>query len=261
MEIRYKKSLGQNFITDSNLLSAIVADAGVQGKPVIEIGAGAGALTYALSKAADSVITFEIDKSLKPVLEERLNDCHNVTIIYEDIMRARIPDYIAGKEYYVVANLPYYITTPIIFMFLEAATPPVSITVMVQKEVADRIIAGPGTKDYGALSVAVQAFASAKITRRVSRKMFYPQPDVDSAVVKLTVYKDRAENKTLRRLIRAAFAMRRKTLANNLITAFNISRENCIGVITAAGFPDDVRGETLSVEQFIELARILDGVL
>lgn len=261
MEIKFKKSLGQNFITDINLLSAIVADAGVQDKAVIEIGAGAGALTYALSAAAKNVIAFEIDKTLQPVLEDKLKDCPNVTVIYEDIMRVQISDYTSGKEYHVVANLPYYITTPILFMFLEADNPPVSITVMVQKEVADRIVAGPGTKDYGALSVAVKAYASAKVTRRVSRKIFYPQPDVDSAVIKLTVIKDRAENKTLRRLIRAAFAMRRKTLANNLAAAFNIGRDVCIGVITAAGFSEDVRGETLTVEQFTELARILDGVL
>lgn len=261
MEIKYKKSLGQNFLTDTNLLNAIVADASVAGKTVLEIGAGAGALTRALSRTAGRVISFEIDKSLEPVLEENIKDCANVTVVYEDIMRANISEIVTEKEYYVVANLPYYITTPIIFMFLEADFPPVGMTVMVQKEVADRLIAAPGTKDYGALTVAVQSCAEARITRRVSRKMFYPQPDIDSAVVRLTLNKDRIKDKTLRRLIRAAFAMRRKTLVNNLAAAFSLSRSDCVYAITAAGLSEDIRGEMLSVGQFAELARVLDGVL
>lgn len=259
---RFNKKFGQNFITDTNLLDAIVSDAGIeQDDTVLEIGPGAGTLTARLARSAAKVIAYEIDENLRPVLAETLAQSPNAEVIFKDITKtddAEIAEKTGGK-YKLVANLPYYITTPVIMRFIECGNKPQSITVMVQKEVGDRLVANAGSAEYGAITAAVRLEGEARITRVVSRRMFYPVPNVDSCVVTVTM-NDRyaAEDKTkIKKLIRAAFSMRRKTLANNLSSAFGMSKENAVGVIEAAGFPPAVRGEVLDTEDFVKLSKFI----
>ena len=221
-EFRFNKALGQNFISDKNLLDAIVADSGVTGEDtVVEIGTGGGTLTRALAAVAKRVYSFEVDENLKKVLSVSLQGVENAEVIFRDVLKmsdAGIRD-IAGDGFKVVANLPYYITTPLVMRFLESDLGVQSLTVMVQQEVADRFVAKPNTADYAAITLAIEMHGSAAVTRRVSRNMFYPVPNVDSAVVRIDVNgtKLAGENRELvHKLVRAAFAMRRKTLANNL---------------------------------------------
>ncbi len=260
---RFNKQFGQNFISDVNLLGAIVSDAGA-GKEdaVLEIGAGAGALTRALAERCKKVVAFEIDKNLKPVLDEVLDGYENVETVFGDIMKIP-PELIDDKmaeEYKVVANLPYYITTPVIMNFVEKSTRVVSLTLMVQKEVAERLCSQPGTKDYGAVTVAVQAAANVKITRIVKRDMFFPSPNVDSAVVKIDIDKTKyfiEDYALFRKTVKCAFAMRRKTLHNNLVGAFGIGKDKADDILTKLNVSRDIRGEALGVGQFVELARVL----
>lgn len=262
----FSKAYGQNFITDENLLAAIAKDAGVtKDDTVIEIGAGAGTLTRALSKAAERVTAFEIDRTLKPVLDETLRDCTNTEVIFKDIMATDITEVesIAGKDYKVVANLPYYITTPIIFSFLENATRLKSMTLMVQKEVAERMTATEKKGDYGALSVAVQLYSDAKIVRIVGRDNFYPVPNVDSAIVRLDI-KPRNENIDyimLRRVIKAGFTMKRKTLVNNLMAGFAFNRETAEKVLSKCGFDLKIRADALYPQGFVVLAETIKEFL
>lgn len=255
-----KKKFGQNFITDTNLLDAIVADSGIEeGDTVVEIGPGAGTLTRAIASKAAEVYAFEIDESLSPVLGETLKGFDNVKVIYRDIMKVK-PDElrdIVKKPFKVVANLPYYITSPVLFYFLENDFPLISLSVMVQKEVALRMIAAHNTPDYGVLSLAVQSRAVAEITRHVSRKMFFPEPNVDSAVVKLTIHEGIPERKTFDKLVRAAFSCRRKTLVNNLMQSMGFSRESAEELLISAGLDLKIRGEALSKEQFLRLADLI----
>ncbi|MCR4726151.1 MAG: 16S rRNA (adenine(1518)-N(6)/adenine(1519)-N(6))-dimethyltransferase RsmA [Clostridia bacterium] len=253
--IRFNKKFGQNFITDKNLLAAIVADAGVASADVVwEIGAGAGTLTLALAEKAKEVVAFEIDEDLRPVLSVTLKDKPNVTVVYEDFMKTRHP---YPASFKVVANLPYYVTTPILMRLLESEIRPESVTVMVQKEVAERLVAAPGTEEYGAITASLSLVANAKITRIVGRQNFTPPPNVDSAVVRVDLtdkgYSEK-EVSDARKLIRAAFNMRRKTLSNALAGALG-GKENAAKVIEKAGFAPSVRGETLSAADFIALAR------
>lgn len=259
---RFSKKYGQNFIGDDNLLAAIVTDAGICGEDcVIEIGAGAGTLTGHAAKKADCVIAFEIDSSLKPILDETLADCRNTELIFADIMdydAAQI-DALAGGPFKVVANLPYYITTPVLFKLLECENLK-SATVMVQKEVAERICARENTPEYGALSVSVQLVSKPVITRIVKRDCFTPVPNVDSAIVRMDVIRrDNVNNRDiLSKLVKSAFAMRRKTLVNNLTSSMCLTRNDAENALKKANLPPMVRGEALSVEKFIELAEILD---
>lgn len=259
---RFNKRFGQNFITDLNLLDAIVSDADITCEDtVLEIGPGAGTLTARLAKAAKKVIAYEIDENLRPVLQETLADCGNVEVIFKDISKVTDSEITekAGKNYKLVANLPYYITTPVIMRFIECENKPASITVMVQKEVGERLVAKAGSGEYGAITAAVRLEGDAKITRIVQRKMFYPVPNVDSCVVTVTmndVYAGEDKNK-VKKLIRAAFAMRRKTLANNLAVSFCISKDKASEAILKAGFDANVRGETLSVEDFVNLSKFI----
>lgn len=216
----FKKKFGQNFISDKNLLSAICHDASIDNTSnVLEIGAGAGTLTSEISSMAKSVVSYEIDRDLQEHLLS-LN-LPNTNFVFGDIMdfsTKEIEKYFEG-EYKIIANLPYYITTPIIFKFLNESTRLKSLTIMVQKEVAERIVADVGGKDYGVLSIMVKFFGEAKINRIVSRKMFYPQPNVDSAVVTIEIKKDKYKNidkNKFYKFIQTAFSMRRKTLKNNL---------------------------------------------
>ncbi len=256
---KFNKRYGQNFITDINLLDAIVRDAGIDGGVVLEIGAGAGTLTTALARAADRVVSYEIDISLMPVLSRTLAGLDDrVEVVFRDVMKesdAAI-DAAVGSDYALVANLPYYITTPVLMRFIERDNAPKSITVMVQKEVGDRLCAMPGTADYGAITASVALAGRAEITRIVPRTLFYPQPKVDSCIVRIVpddTYAA-ADKPLVRRIIRCAFAMRRKTLVNNLMSGLSLSREAALKIIDSIGVDTRVRGETLSVEQFVRLA-------
>ena len=257
---RFNKALGQNFIFDGNLLDAIVSDAGVTAEDtVVEIGTGAGTLTARLAARAKKVFSFEVDERLRPVLDISLKGAENVEVVFRDVMKMKddeLREMIDG-EFKVVANLPYYITTPLIMRFAESSLPVRSLTVMVQKEVADRLTAEVGSADYAAVTLAVKVFGDAAVTRIVDRHMFRPAPNVDSAVVRIDRVPGRldgADEKLVRRLVRAAFAMRRKTLVNNLAASFGMPKQQATDLVTACGFPADVRGERLSLDDFIRLA-------
>lgn len=257
----FSKRYGQNFITDTNFLNSVVEKSGVTaGDTVVEIGAGAGTLTAALAAKAARVIAFEIDESLKPVLESTVGGLKNVELKFCDFLKAGDVSEIVGESYKVVANLPYYITTPLIFKLLEdTAVLPETVSVMVQREVADRLCAREGSKDYGALTVAVDARYEAKKIIDVNRTMFYPVPNVDSAVVlmKRRTAKENVDFEAFARLVRASFAMRRKTLVNNLSAAFGGDKSFYEEILKGLGLPVTVRGEALSTEMFFALQAAL----
>ena len=261
----FKKQFGQNFITDTNLLDSIAELAGIdKNSTVLEIGCGAGTLTRALAKRAGRVIAYEIDAKLQPVLAETLAGLDNVEVVFRDFARedmAKLEEEL--PPYAVVANLPYYITTPLVTKFLDGANKVLSLTVMVQDDVARRFCAQPGTADYGAITAAIARRADAKIVKLVPRRMFYPVPNVDSAVVQLNFVEGRIpvrDAKLYRATVRAAFLSRRKTLENNLMQAFQLPRERAQAVLQAAGVPEKARGETLSPEQLAKLADLLCDV-
>ncbi len=260
----FKKKFGQNFLTDANLLDAIVRDAGVDDATVVlEIGAGAGALTRALSKAAKKVLAYEIDASLQPVLAETLSGCENTEVAFGDFLRADLPALEKELgEYRVVANLPYYVTTPVMMRFLEEAKRCTGLTVMVQEEVARRFTAEAGTPDYGSVTAAIALKGEARIMRKVPRTMFMPRPNVDSAIVRIDFEKGRipvSSEAAYRAVVRCAFAGRRKTLENNMMGGFRLSREQARALLSEAGIADMVRGETLTPQQFARLADVLVG--
>ena len=264
----FKKKFGQNFLTDTNLLSAIVHDAGVdETVTVLEIGAGAGALTRELSRAAKKVVAYEIDASLQPVLAETLSGCENTEVVFGDILRADLPALEAELgRYRVVANLPYYVTTPVLMRFLEEAHGCDGLTVMVQEEVADRFCAQPGTAEYGAVTAAIALKGAARVTRKVPRTMFTPRPNVDSAVVRIDFEPGRipvGSEAAYRAVVRCAFSSRRKTLENNLMSAFRLPREQAKAALVRADIPDMARGETLSPQMLARLADVLqeEGVI
>ncbi|MDE5618027.1 MAG: 16S rRNA (adenine(1518)-N(6)/adenine(1519)-N(6))-dimethyltransferase RsmA [Clostridia bacterium] len=257
----FNKRYGQNFITDTNLLDAIVTDAGVDGGTVLEIGAGAGTLTAALARKADKVISYEIDRNLMPVLSRTLAGLDDkVEVIFKDVMKESDKDIdcAVGGNYILVANLPYYITTPVIMRFVERDNPPKSITVMVQKEVGDRLCAKPSTSEYGAITASIALSGCAREVRYVPRTMFYPQPNVDSCIIRIDMhdtYAD-ADKKITRKIIKCAFAMRRKTLMNNLISGLKIPKATAEEMLKDLGVDSRIRGEVLSVEQFVTLAKL-----
>ena len=262
----FQKRFGQNFLIDTHVLEKII-DASQITKDdfVLEIGPGIGTMTQYLAEAAREVVAVEIDKTLIPILEnDTLKDWDNVTVINEDILKVDInelvKEYNNGRPIKVVANLPYYITTPIIMGLFENQVPIDSITIMVQKEVADRMQVGPGTKDYGALSLAVQYYAKPQIVANVPPNCFMPRPKVGSAVIRLTKYKDApikvTNEKLLFQLIRASFNQRRKTLSNSLKNSQELpySKEEVEAAITECGLPLNIRGEALTLEQFARLS-------
>ena len=257
---RFNKALGQNFISDTNLLDAIVADSGVTSEDtVVEIGTGGGTLTRSIAKVAKRVYSFEVDRNLEPVLALSLQGVDNAEVIFRDVLRMKDEQFkeIVKGEFKVIANLPYYITTPLVMRFLESELPVQSLTVMVQKEVALRLVAEPNTADYSAITLAVDMAGSAKITRNVSRNMFFPAPNVDSAVVRIDIDRTKLDGEDydlVHKLVRSAFLMRRKTLANNLSQAFGISKQEATEKIEAAGFDAMVRGEALSLDDYINLS-------
>ena len=261
---KFNKKLGQNFISDSNLLDAIVADSGVgENDTVVEIGTGAGTLTAALAKKVGKVISYETDISLKPVLEITLREFDNVEVVFKDILKASISEIEAlagGGAYHVVANLPYCVTTPVLMKFVEQSEHAQSLTLMMQKEVAQRLSAKPGSKEYGSVTVACDLYGETKTVRTVSRKLFFPEPNVDSAVVRIEKHKESlpCDKKALRRVVKSAFAMRRKTLANNLAASFGKSRADYEAVLAQLNFSPTVRGEALSVQDFCRLTELLE---
>ena len=264
----FQKKYGQNFLIDSHVLEKIM-DAAEIGKEdcVVEIGPGIGTMTQYLAERAGEVVAVEIDKNLIPILTETLADYKNVSIINEDILKVDLNHIVeeknGGRPVKIVANLPYYITTPIIMGLFENHVPVKSITVMVQKEVADRMQVGPGTKDYGALSLAVQYYAKPEIVAIVPPNCFIPRPNVASAVIRLTCHEKKPvevkDEKGMFALIRASFNQRRKTLANSLSNAQNLSltREQVTEALESMQLSPTIRGEALTLEQFAALADIL----
>lgn len=261
---RFNKALGQNFIFDTNLLDAVVADSGVSADDtVVEIGAGAGTLTARIADKCRKVFSFEVDEKLKPVLSLSLQGIDNVEVVFRDVLKMSDDAFralVGDGKFKVIANLPYYVTTPLIMRFIESGLDVESLTVMVQKEVADRICAAPATENYSALTLAVEVFGTATLTRKVSRTVFRPSPNVDSAVVRIERERNKLQGKDIRlvkRLIRAAFAMRRKTLANNLQSAFGMPKDEATALICEAGFAPTVRGEVLSLDDFVKLSVLM----
>ena len=262
-----RKKFGQNFLIDNHILDKIIEAADITREDcILEIGPGIGTMTQRLAEEAGEVVAVEIDKNLIPILGETLEGYDNVTVLNEDILKVDIAGIAAqhgGKPIKVVANLPYYITTPIIMSLFESHVPVQSITIMVQKEVADRMRVGPGTKEYGALSLAVQYYAKPEIISQVPASCFMPRPNVDSTVIRLTRYDrppvEAADEKWLFAIIRASFNQRRKTLANGLSNAggLGVGRDQVEDVLAQMGLPATVRGETFTLEQFTELSNRL----
>ena len=264
----FQKKFGQNFLIDTHVLDKIIASAEV-GKDdcVLEIGPGIGTMTQYLAENAREVVAVEIDKALIPILEDTLSEYDNVTVINEDILKVNINKIVEeknnGQPIKVVANLPYYITTPIIMGLFESHVPLKSITIMVQKEVADRMQVGPGTKDYGALSLAVQYYAKPEIVANVPPNCFMPRPNVGSAVIRLTRYEkppvEAEDEKYMFSIIRASFNQRRKTLINGLLNAGNlgVTKEDILEVLEEMGLSATIRGEALTLEQFAEFSNKL----
>ena len=267
-EFMFQKKFGQNFLIDTHVLEKIISAAGItKNDCVLEIGPGIGTMTQYLAENAGHVVAVEIDRNLIPILKETLADYDNATVINEDILRVDIKalaeEYNGGKPIKVVANLPYYITTPIIMGLFESGVPIDNITVMVQKEVADRMKEGPGSKDYGALSLAVQYYAEPEIVANVPPNCFIPRPNVGSAVIRLTRHKEMPvevkDPALMFKIIRASFNQRRKTLQNGLGNAPELpyTKEQIAAAIAEMGLTPTIRGEALSLAQFAQLSDIL----
>ena len=267
-EFMFQKKFGQNFLIDTHVLEKIISAAGItKNDCVLEIGPGIGTMTQYLAENAGHVVAVEIDRNLIPILKETLADYDNVTVINEDILRVDIKalaeEYNGGKPIKVVANLPYYFTSPIIMGLFESGVPIDNITVMVQKEVADRMKEGPGSKDYGALSLAVQYYAEPEIVANVPPNCFIPRPNVGSAVIRLTRHKEMPvevkDPALMFKIIRASFNQRRKTLQNGLGNAPELpyTKEQIAAAIEEMGLTPTIRGEALSLAQFAQLSDIL----
>ena len=265
---RFQKKFGQSFLIDTHVLERIISEAGITKDDfVLEIGPGIGTMTQYLCENAREVMAVEIDDNLIPILADTLSAYDNVTVVNEDILKLDIAkvskEHNGGRPIKVVANLPYYITTPIIMGLFESHVPLESITVMVQKEVADRMQSGPGTKDYGALSLAVQFYSKAEIVANVPANCFMPRPNVGSAVIRLTCHEERPvdvkDENFMFKIIRASFNQRRKTLQNGLNNAsnLNVNKEQVVAALEKMGLPATVRGEALSLEQFAALSNLL----
>lgn len=260
---RLSKSLGQNFLTDKNIIEQIIEGSLIGPQDlVVEIGPGIGVLTAEVAEIAERVVAVEIDKNLIPILEETLGDYDNITIINQDVLKTDLSEltekYRTGGSVKIIGNLPYYITTPILMKLLEEHVPADSITVMMQKEVADRIKAGPGSKDYGALSVAVQYYCTVERVASVSRDVFFPPPKVDSSVLRLDLRKEQPVNLKDERMfflcVKAGFGQRRKTLLNSLTGAAGLSKDAVREILKAAGIDSGRRVETLNLDEFAAIA-------
>lgn len=264
-DLHFKKSLGQNFLTDKEVLSDIVKAADIKKDDfVLEIGPGPGVLTRELAKNASRVVAVELDRDIIELLSENISDYDNVEIINKDILKVDLEEisqkYFDKKSFKVIANLPYYITTPIVMKLLETDVKIESIVIMIQKEVAQRLTAEPGSKDFGAISLSVNYYADAHIVRIVPPEAFVPAPKVYSAVLKLSVLEkpriDVSDEKYLFKLIKASFSKRRKTFLNAISgeSDLNISKDEAQLVLSELGFSDNLRGETLSLMQFAQIS-------
>ncbi len=257
---KFNKALGQNFITDGNLLSAIVSDGGItKDDVVVEIGTGAGTLTRAIANCAKKVFSFEVDQNLKDILSLTLQGVDNAEVIFKDVLKLSDQEFlqIVSEPFKVVANLPYYITTPLLMRFLESDLNVQSLTLTVQKEVADRFVAKSNTADYSAVTLAIDMRGSATMTRKISKQMFFPVPKVDSAVVRVDIDRHKLDGENfnlIHKLVRSAFGMRRKTLVNNLSNAFGISKDELTKKLEMAQLSPLIRGEALSLDDFIRLS-------
>lgn len=264
---RFNKKYGQNFISDGNLLASIVSLSSVGADDtVVEIGAGAGTLTREISAKAKRVVSYEIDENLRPVLSETLRGCDNAEVVFRDFLKEKTSDFedFIGEDYIVIANLPYYITTPVIMKFVEEAKHCKRLVIMVQEEVALRLAAKENTADYGGITASIAVTGDAKIVKKVPRNMFYPVPNVDSAVVRIDMCEPKYGVTDLafyRKTVKAAFANRRKTLANNLKLSFSLSREQAEKVLINSGIDLLARGETLSAERFAVLSENLKNYI
>lgn len=256
------KSLGQNFLTDRNIIGKIVDSLHIEeGDFVVEVGPGAGALTKSLSEKAETVKSVEIDKNLLPLLHEVLADAQNTRIVNEDFMKTDLEKLTAGKQYKLIGNLPYYITTPIIMKILEGGPRPERMVFMIQKEVAQRLSAKPGTKDYGAITVAANYYCDVEYLFTVSKEVFIPKPKVDSAVIRLMPFKTPPvkvmDESILFAVVKAGFGQRRKTLSNSLKQIENLSSDEVKKALEDAGIIPSRRAETLDLTEF---ARLSDSV-
>ena len=266
-KFRFKKQFGQNFISDDHLLAKIVEAAEITPEDVvIEIGPGAATLTAALAEKAAQVIAIEIDKDLFPIIERRMAGYSNFELVAGDAMKVDFDALAAkygAKRYKVVANLPYYITTPIVMRFLEEGFRVSELVIMVQQEVADRFLANPGTKAYGSITVALNYYGEVSRAFNVPRTMFTPRPEVDSSIVKIKCYENKPfeadDEKLLRRVIKAAFGQRRKTL-NNALKALNLPKEELDEALKTAEIDASLRGETLSIEEFVCLSNAISKI-
>ena len=267
-QFHFQKKFGQNFLIDEKVIDKIINAAAIKkDDTVLEIGPGIGTMTQYLAEYAGRVVAVEIDRGLIPILEETLAEYQNITIIHNDILKLNMKEladaYNGGKPVKIVANLPYYITTPIIMGLFESGMPLLSVTVMVQKEVAQRMQAAPGGKEYGALSLAIQYYAEAQIIANVPPNCFIPRPNVGSAVIRLNRYTEPPvaveDDKFMFALIRASFNQRRKTLVNGLSNAsdLRLTKEEIKEALSKMQLSETIRGETLSLEQFAELSNLL----
>jgi 16S rRNA (adenine1518-N6/adenine1519-N6)-dimethyltransferase len=264
-EFAFQKRFGQNFLIDQNIIEKIISGSNVtKSDIIIEIGPGIGNLTQYLCEAAEKVIAIEIDKKLIPILKDTLLDYNNLELINADILKVDLNALVKpyeGKSIKVVANLPYYITTPIIMQFFENKVPIDSITIMIQKEVAERINAEPNSKIYGALSLAVQYYAKTKLVTNVPASCFVPQPKIGSAVICLTRYREQPvqvlDEKKMFKIIRAAFNQRRKTLTNTLLHNLDIDKSSVRECLISLGISESIRGEALSLEEFAQLTNMI----
>ena len=256
----FKKAYGQNFLTDENLLDDIVKSAGVtDADNVLEIGCGAGALTRSLAKTAKRVVGYEIDENLRPILSETVGGFSNVEIVFKDALKEPLSEVEKklGEEYIMVANLPYYITTPVVMKFIENSDKIKGLVIMVQEEVAKRFSAAPGSADYGAVTVGINLRGNAKIVKYVGREMFTPVPNVDSAVVKIDMNKEKFKGTdfaAVREAVKCGFLSRRKMLVNNVMNYYKVSRKAAEEILATADIEQDKRGETLSAEDYIRLS-------
>ncbi len=264
----FQKKYGQNFLIDPHVLDKIIGESGIEKEDMIlEIGPGIGTMTQYLAEAAREVVAIEIDKNLIPILEDTLSEYKNITVINQDVLKVDLRKLVMeknqGRPIKVVANLPYYITTPIIMELLESKLPIESITIMVQKEVAERMQQTPGSKEYGALSLAVQYYAKPEIVANVPPNCFMPRPKVGSAVIRLTLHQSPVieveDEEFMFRLIRASFNQRRKTLINGIGNApnINIGKEEVKAALEEMGLSENIRGEMLSLEEFARLSNLL----
>ena len=261
---KFKKRFGQNFITDTNLLERIAEAGEISEKDIVlEIGPGAGTLTKVLAARAKQVIAVEIDNTLIPILKEQFASYKNITLVNEDALKVSFDDLVfkhfpEAKEYKIVANLPYYITTPLLFNALENSQHLTEMVVMVQKEVGERLQGSPGTKDYGALTLMANYYSKVEYMFTVSKKLFSPEPEVDSAIVKFKKHDQRPlkekEEELFRKLVKATFSQRRKTFLNS-IKNLDLPKEDVISLLIQSGYGEKVRGEELPIEIFLKLAK------